>query len=231
MIPSRNTRSRSKTYKESLSIIRFTSPTSHSIYKCDLNNIHNDIKAITAMTDKNHSDMETQNEQISDMLTKLTNTSSKTENNEEKLTNISSKLSNYEYRLNKLIMKETQIQPLSLQITEVSSKFLDCEKHLEKLSISNTKKIEIAMKEHEVLLNTKIDTNIVDLKAEASSSINQTLYPLNLHNFHSSSKKSSDDITQWPLLKSPDFHSRASQFTKHLSPITLQVNTLFQLQK
>ena len=35
------------------------------------------------------------------------------------------------------------------------------------------------MKEHEEILNTKIDTNIYDLKSESYSSINQTYYTLN----------------------------------------------------
>ena len=70
------------------------------------------------MTGKHHSDMKTLNDQISDMLTKLTDTSSKTDNQEEKLTDISSKLSNYEDHIEKLSIKETQIQPLSLHITD-----------------------------------------------------------------------------------------------------------------
>ena len=69
------------------------------------------------MTDKHHSDMKTLNDQISSMLTKLTNTSSKSDKQEEKLTENSSQLSTYEDRLEKLSIKETQIHPLSLQIT------------------------------------------------------------------------------------------------------------------
>ena len=77
MSPSSNTRSRSKTYKETLGIVPTTSPTSSSISKSYLYNIHNYIKA---MTGKHHSDMKTLNDQISDMLTKLTDTTSKIEN-------------------------------------------------------------------------------------------------------------------------------------------------------
>ena len=40
----------------------------------------------------------------------------------------------------------------------------------------------------------------------------------------------SDDLIQWSLLKSPE-KSHASQFTKHLSYITLKGNTLLQIQK
>ena len=66
------------------------------------------------MTDKHHSDMKTLNEQISVMFTKLTDKSSKIDNQEEKLTDISSKLSIYEERIYELSIKETHIQPLSL---------------------------------------------------------------------------------------------------------------------
>ena len=61
--------------------------------------------------------MKALNDHITDMLTKLTDTHSKTDNQEEKLTEIASKLSTYEDRLKKLNTKETQIQTLSLQIT------------------------------------------------------------------------------------------------------------------
>ena len=49
--------------------------------KSDVDKIHNEIKA---MTEKNHSDMKTMNDHISSMLTKLIDTSFKTENQEEK---------------------------------------------------------------------------------------------------------------------------------------------------
>ena len=101
----------------------------------------------------------------------------------------------------------------------------------DKLSIANIKNFETEMKEREEILKTKIDTNIGDLKAAASSSINQTFSTLNSHNYHSSSKQPSSDINKWPLLKSPDFHSHASQFTKHLPPMNLEDGTLLQLKK
>ena len=74
------------------------------------------------------------------------------------------------------------------------------------------------MKEHEEILNKKIDTNIDYLTDETSSSINQTFYPLNSHKSLSSSNQHSADINKLPLLKSPDFHSHASQFTKNYHP-------------
>ena len=87
------------------------------------------------------------------------------------------------------------------------------------------------MKEHEEILNTNIETKIDDLKTEASSSINLTLSLLNSHNSHSSSNQPSADINKFPLLKSPYYRSHASKFTKHLSPMNLEGNTLIQLQK
>ena len=59
------------------------------------------------------------------MIKKLTNTSFKTDKNEEQLTEISSKLSNYKDSLKKLSFKDTQIQPFSLhtkKLTDTSSK-------------------------------------------------------------------------------------------------------------
>ena len=77
------------------------------------------------------------------------------------------------------------------------------------------------MEEDEEILNTTIDTDIDDIKAESYSSINQKFSPLKSHNSHSFYNKPSAGINQWPLLKSPYYHSHASQFTKQLSPMTL----------
>ena len=55
------------------------------------------------------------------------------------------------------------------------------------MNIANITKLETEMKEHEEILNTKIDTKIDGLKDESSSSINHKLSPLNSHNSHSSS--------------------------------------------
>ena len=133
MTPSSNTSSSSMTYKESLPIVPTTSPTSHSLSNSALEKNHNDIKALTDITDKyhsdmktmnynittHHSDMKTMNENIDDMLQNLATTNSKTDKYEEQLTEISSKLSKYEDRLEKLGIKDTQIQPLSLHITKL----------------------------------------------------------------------------------------------------------------
>ena len=99
-----NTHSISKSSKETIDIVSTTSPNSLSLSKSDVNNIHNDIKT---MTDKHHSDMKTLNEHISDMLTKLTNTSYKTENQEEQLTDILSKLPIFGDCLEKISIKDT----------------------------------------------------------------------------------------------------------------------------
>ena len=78
MSPSTNTRSGSTASKEKLDIVHPTSPTSTYLSKSNLKNIHNYIKA---MTDKHHIDMKYLNDQISDMLVKLTDTSSKIDKN------------------------------------------------------------------------------------------------------------------------------------------------------
>ena len=87
------------------------------------------------------------------------------------------------------------------------------------------------MKEHEDILNMNIDTNIDEPKAKASSSINKTFSPLNSKQYPSSYNQPSSDTNKWLLLKSSYYHSYASQFTKRISPITLEGDTLLQLQK
>ena len=47
----------------------------------------------------------------------------------------------------------------------------------------------------------------------------------------SSYDQTSDDIIQLPLLKSPEKYPHASQFTKHISSITLEVETIIHIQK
>ena len=71
------------------------------------------------MNDKHNYDMKTMNDNISDMLQNSTDTSSKADKHEEQITEVSSKLSKYEDRLKKLSIKDTHIQPLSLQITKI----------------------------------------------------------------------------------------------------------------
>ena len=49
-----------------------------------------------------------------------------------------------------------------------------------------------------------------------------------IKNSPSSYKQPSADITKWPLPKPPDFHSHASKFTKYISSMTLEGDTLLQ---
>ena len=69
------------------------------------------------MTDKHHSDRKSLNDHFSDIVAKLTDTSSKTYNQEEEFAEIPSKLSTNEDCIKNLKIKETQIQTLSLHIT------------------------------------------------------------------------------------------------------------------
>ena len=64
------------------------------------------------------------------------------------------------------------------------------------MSISNINKFEIAMKEHKEILNKKINTNIDDLKSEASRYINKTVSPINSNNSHSSYNQPSADTNK-----------------------------------
>ena len=61
--------------------------------------------------------MESMYDRIDVMLTKLDDTSFKTENQEEKLTYPSYKLSTYEYPMDKLIINK-MVQPLKLQVNK-----------------------------------------------------------------------------------------------------------------
>ena len=99
------------------------------------------------------------------------------------------------------------------------------------MRITNITKFETAMKEHGEILNTNIDTDIDALKAESISSIKNKLSPLKQNNSPSSSNQPSAYINNCPLLKSLDFHSYALHFTKHLSIINIEGDTLLQLQK
>ena len=133
--------------------------------------------------------------------------------------------------ITKLIYTRSKTDKHEEQLTEITSKFSAYETRLDKLSTANINKIDIEMKEHEDILNTKTDKNIDDLKAVAYSSINQKFSPPDSHNSRSYYNQTSDGITKSPLLKSPYFHSHDLQFTKHLSPMTLEGETLLQNQK
>ena len=81
-----------------------------------------------------------------------------------------------------MIINETQIQSMSLHITEISSKLSAYKTLLDKMSINNICKFDTAMKENEELLKKKIDK----IKAKASSSNNKTVYDINSNNSPSS---------------------------------------------
>ena len=55
-------------------------------------------------------------------------------------------------------------------------------------------------------------------------------FALNSYIYPSYYYRPSADIIKWPILKSPYFHSHASQFTKHLSFVTIEGDTHIQLQ-
>ena len=75
MSPSTKTLSGSTFSREIIYIVPPNSTTSPYLSKSDLDNIHNYIKA---MTDKHHSYMKALNDHISDIIEKLSDTSSKT---------------------------------------------------------------------------------------------------------------------------------------------------------
>ena len=114
------------TYKDSLDIVPDTSPTSLFLPESDfdrLKTMNDSIKnALIDMTNEHQSDTKTVNDNISDMLQKLTAANYKKSKHEEQFTDISSKLSYYEDRLNKMSIKDTYIQTLSLQIINTSPK-------------------------------------------------------------------------------------------------------------
>ena len=78
--------------QKTLAIVSTTSPTSPYLPKYDRNNIHNDIKF---MADKHKSYMKNLNNHISAILAKPTDTSFKTDKQEQQLKYISSKISTY----------------------------------------------------------------------------------------------------------------------------------------
>ena len=56
-------------------------------------------------------------------------------------------------------------------------------------------------------------------------------FALNSNKYPSSHYQPSAYLIKWTLLKSPDFHFHASQFTKRLSFMTLEGNNLIQIKK
>ena len=68
-------------------------------------------------------------------------------------------------------------------------------------------------------------------KYETYSSVDMKLLTLNSIKYHSSYDQPSADLINCTLLKSPEKYSHASKFTKHLSFMTLEGDTVLQIQK
>ena len=69
-----------------------------------------------------------------------------------------------------------------------------------------------------------------ELKYETLISIDIKLLTLSSNKYPSYYDQHSADLIKWPILKSPDKYCHASQFTKHLSFITLEGDTLLQIK-
>ena len=130
-----------------------------------------------------------------------------------------------------------KLQPLALQ-AKYNSEILNKQnilmssiksyyEFLDKMSIKNIIKFDTARNENKELLKK----NFGSFKAESFSSMNMKTSALDLYKYPYSYYQPSDYLVKWPLLMSPYLHSHSSQFTKHLSFITLEGNTLIKTQK
>ena len=95
------------------------------------------------------------------------------------------------------------------------------------MSINRKIKFDTSRKENEEVLKNNFDK----FKAKESSSINMKAPDLNSYKYPYSYDQPSADLIKFPLLKSPDFQYRASQLTEHLSFMTVEGNSLLQIQK
>ena len=73
--------------------------------------------------------------------------------------------------------------------------------------------------------------NFDEFKYEAYISIDMKSSDINSNKPPSSYDQLLDDLIKWPLLKSTYFHSHRSHVIKHISFVTLEGDTLLQLQK
>ena len=83
-------------------------------------------------------------------------------------------------------------------------------------------------------MNIKLDELKTEIKADNTTtfnSLNIKLSALTSKITSSFYDQPSVDITQWTLLKAPEKSSHASQFTKHLFPMTLKGDTLIKIPK
>ena len=88
------------------------------------------------------------------------------------------------------------------------------------MSINKIINFDTAGKENEELLKENFDR----FKTEASRSINIKNYSSNSYKSSSSYYQPSGDLIKRPIIKSPGFHYHASQFIRHISFMTLEVN-------
>ena len=107
---------------------------------------------------------------------------------------------------------EEELQPMSLQIKDISSKHSNQAKQLSTHenrpeNISNNNKISTkfgaSRTENEDYFKMQFDK----FKTKASSSIYTKMFNLNSNKYTSSYDQPSADIIKWPLLKSAYFHS------------------------
>ena len=127
---------------------------------------------------------------------------------------------------------EKQIQPLSLWVKDISSKQSEIEKlfnkRLENMSNKNriSTKYEITRAAIEYNLNMKLN----EYKSKTSSSISMKLLTINPNKMFSSYDQHSADLIKCKLFKSPEKYFHASKLTKHLLFMTLEGNTLIQIE-
>ena len=114
-----------------------------------------------------------------------------------------------------------QLHPMLLQITDISSKqsdqsklFSTYEKCLE--NIRNNKKSITKFDTERIENEEYFKMKFYGFKSTESSPIDTGIPNLSSKKSTSSYDQPSSDLIKWPLLNSPDFHSHASKFTKHL---------------
>ena len=125
---------------------------------------------------------------------------------------------------------------LDPQDNKVSSFKTSYDESLNKISARNkiSTNIETVKTELESKMNTKLDELKIEIKADNTTKfdpLNMKLSYFALDKPYYSCDQPYYDLIQWPLLYSPEKSSYASKFTKHLSSITLEGDTLIQIQK
>ena len=83
-------------------------------------------------------------------------------------------------------------------------------------------------------MNTKLDEFKTEIKTDNTTtfnSLNIKISALTSNKSSSSYDQHYNDIIPWSLLNSTEKYSNASKFTKHLSSMNLEVNTLIHIHK